>query len=237
MLMHVVELWRYPVKSLQGERVDAVAVTADGLHGDRRYGIVDEATGLVLTARREPRLLFAFARADGDDVEITLPDGSVTRDDTALSEWLGRPVRLRRCEAGSAGRYEAQLDYEHEDTAAWVSWEGPTGPFHDSSRSRLSVVSQGTIGTWEPRRFRANVLLSGDGEDAFVGTTIRVGDVGLEVTKQIDRCQMVTRAQPGGIDRDVDVLRAIHKGRAGNLAVGALVVQPGTLRVGDAVSA
>lgn len=130
-----------------------------------------------------------------------------------------------------------QIDYENEPAAEWFSWEGPAGPFHDSSNSRLSLVSLGTIGAWEPRRFRANVVLSGAGEDALVGMTIGVGGARLEVTKQIDRCQMVTRPQPGGIDRDVDVLRTIHKERAGNLAVGALVVQPGTLRVGDAVSA
>jgi uncharacterized protein YcbX len=41
LLVRVVELWRYPVKSLQGERLDEVTVTADGLDGDRRYAIFD----------------------------------------------------------------------------------------------------------------------------------------------------------------------------------------------------
>ncbi len=240
--MQVVGLWRYPVKSLQGERLDAVDVAPDGLAGDRGFGIVERATGFVLTARREPRLLLAAAALVGDGVEITLPDGRVANDDAALSEWLGRPVALAKADTAVAGTYETQLDFEHEDTADWFSWEGPTGPFHDSTRTRVSLVSEGTIGAWDARRFRANVLLSGDGEDEFVGSTIKVGTVALEVTKQVDRCVMVTRPQPaipgsGSIEHDLDVLRTIIKDRAGNLAIGALVTHPGTIKVGDAVTA
>lgn len=74
----VVELWRYPVKSLQGERLAAVNVEADGLEGDRRWGIRDEATGRVLTGRREPRLLEAAARlGEANEPLIVLPGGSV----------------------------------------------------------------------------------------------------------------------------------------------------------------
>jgi len=239
--MQVVGLWRYPVKSLQGERLDTVDVTPDGLAGDREFGIVERATGFVLTARREPRLLLAAAALVGDGVQITLPDGSVATDDSALSAWLGRPVSLAKADNTVAGTYETQLDFEHEDTADWFSWEGPTGPFHDSARTRVSLVSEATIGAWDARRFRANVLLSGAGEDDLVGTEIQVGNVTLDVTKQVDRCVMVTRPQPaipgsGGIERDLGVLRTIHRDRAGNLAIGALVTQPGTIKVGDALT-
>src|SRR5262245_8686596 len=105
--MRVLELWRYPVKSLQGERLDSVAVTADGLDGDRRFAIYDLESGLGLTARRVPELLFASARlrADGG-VDITLPDGSLARDDGALSAWLGRRVALRPHDADVARRFE-----------------------------------------------------------------------------------------------------------------------------------
>src|SRR5947199_8278526 len=105
--MRVSELWRYPVKSLQGEQVDSVAVTADGLEGDRRFAIYDVQTGFGLTARRVPELLFASARLRHDGgVEITLPDGSPARNDTALSEWLGRRVALRAVDAEVPRRYE-----------------------------------------------------------------------------------------------------------------------------------
>ena len=85
----------------------------------------------------------------------------------------------------------------------------------------MSLVSTGTLGAWDRRRFRANVLLDGAGEDAFVGSTIAVGDVRLDVVKRIGRCVMTTRPQPDHIDRDLDVLRSIHRTRDGCLAVGA----------------
>src|SRR5690348_2837053 len=49
--VHVAELWRHPVKSLQGEPLDEAVVEDSGLAGDRRWGIVDSETGVVLTGR------------------------------------------------------------------------------------------------------------------------------------------------------------------------------------------
>ena len=54
--MEVVGIWRYPVKSLQGEALDASVVERDGLEGDRLWGIRDGRTGRILTARRRPEL-------------------------------------------------------------------------------------------------------------------------------------------------------------------------------------
>src|SRR5437763_11959924 len=116
--MRVSELWRYPVKSLQGEQVDSVAVTADGLEGDRRFAIYDVETGFGLTARRVPELLFASARWRDDGlVEITLPDGSRPREDDALSAWLGRPVDLRSVVAEVDRRYEKRAVVFENDVA------------------------------------------------------------------------------------------------------------------------
>jgi uncharacterized protein YcbX len=231
------ELWRFPVKSLGGERVGRTTVTADGLAGDRAFGIVDVVTGFVLTARREPGLLGAsasYADADGT-LAITLPDGSLATDDAALSSWLGRPVRLAAARDDVAGTYETQVDVDHEDTAEWFTWQGPAGPFHDSARTRVSIVSVATVGSWDTRRFRANVVCDGAGEDELVGRTVCIGDVELDVQKHIDRCVMVTRPQPGGIERDLEVLRTITRERAGNLGIGALVRTAGVMSVGDEV--
>src|SRR5438105_3343204 len=103
--MHVVELWRHPVKSLQGEPLHEAGIQSSGLVGDREWGLRDEATGNILTGRREPRLLLASSRLTVDgEPEVTLPDGDVvtgqsSRTDTRLSEGMGREVRL-----ASAGR-------------------------------------------------------------------------------------------------------------------------------------
>lgn len=235
--LRVAELWRFPVKSLQGERLETAEIGELGLVGDRQWGLVDLDTGLTLTARRVPELLFGSARLLGvDEVTIDLPDGTSTTDASTLSAWLGRPVELRRAGSGVQGTYEIAIDFEQEATADWVQWQGPEGTFHDSGRRRVSLASTATMGDWDRRRFRANVVLdapSPGAEDALVGERVRVGDVELDVTNPIDRCVMTTRPQPGGIERDLDVLRTINRDRATLLGVAGMVLVPGTIRAGD----
>jgi uncharacterized protein YcbX len=232
--VQVLELWRFPVKSLQGEQLETAEIDADGIVGDRGYALFDLDSGFGLTARRVPELLFASARLLDGELLITLPDGSVADGDDALSDWLGRRVALRRAADVETREYENPLDVEHDDD--WMVFEGAPGAFHDSRRTRVSLVSTGTIGAWDRRRFRANVVVDDEGEDAWVGTTITIGDARLDVGKRIDRCVITTRPQPGGIDRDLDVLRTINHTRDGCLAVGALVAHPGTVRIGDVVT-
>ena len=234
--MEVQELWRYPVKSLQGEQLESVEIDAGGLRGDRRFALYDVETGLGLTARRAPELLFATASLTEDGrVDITLPDGTAAQDDDALSAWLGRAVTLRSAEEEVALSYENVVDFEHEPASEWREFTGAAGPFHDSADFRVSLVSQATIGSWDRRRFRSNVLLGGAGEDELVGRRVALGDAILDVGDRIERCVMTTRAQPGGIERDLQVLRTIARERDARLAVGGLVRQPGTVKVGDAL--
>jgi uncharacterized protein YcbX len=56
-VVKIVGLWRYPVKSLQGEALDELWLEDDGVAGDRRWGTRDQGTGRILTARRLPDLL------------------------------------------------------------------------------------------------------------------------------------------------------------------------------------
>jgi uncharacterized protein YcbX len=109
----VAELWRYPVKSMRGERVDGADVTEAGLAGDRAYAVVDTATGKIGSAKH-PRLWGALlecearfveepsAGTDPPPVAMTLPDGSETRSDAPdvdarLSAVFERPVQLVAC--------------------------------------------------------------------------------------------------------------------------------------------
>lgn len=231
--VRVTELWRFPVKSLQGEQVSSTELGPQGLKGDRQYAIFDVETGFGLTARRMPALLFAAARMrEGASPEIALPDGSVADDDDALSAWLGRRVVLRSAAEDVTRRYENPADFEDE-AGRWEPFDGSSGAFHDTEGAVVSMLSSATYGGWDRRRFRANVLLDGDGEDDLVGARVRMGDAVLEVGPGIERCVMVTRPQPGGIERDLDVLRTIHRRRAGCLAVRARVERPGRVTVGD----
>lgn len=226
------EIWRYPVKSMGGERLEEATVGPLGIEGDRRWGIVDAGSGRVLTGRRQPELLLARARHLGPgQVAITLPDGTETTADDDLSDWLGRRVALRPAGGSDAPEFEVP----NPDEQDWRSYGAADGAWHDSARTRLSLVSRTTVGDWDPRRFRSNVLLRGAGEDDLVGATLRLGTATLEVSKQVGRCVMVTRPLPG-LDADRSVLRTILDDRDGRLAVGALVTTPGTIAEGDEIT-
>ena len=221
---------------MQGERLAEAEVGQHGIAGDRGWALFDLDTGLGLTARRVPDLLFATGRLrPGGAAEVVLPDGTVTTDDAGLSGWFGRRVALRP--AGEAEpRYESPDDDLEEGPAErWHDWTGAPGAFHDLADARVSLVSTGTLGSWDRRRFRPNVLFDGAGEEGLVGARVRLGGALLAVGTPIPRCVMVTRPQPGGIGRDTGVLKTVHRERGGDLAVGATVLHPGTVRTGDAV--
>lgn len=104
------ELWRFPVKSMGGERLEAAAVGERGVHGDRLWAVRDEDKGTITNAKRIPALLMLTARYVHEpqddvgpgtvpDVTVTFPDGSaMTSDDPAiherLSAFLGHRVTL-----------------------------------------------------------------------------------------------------------------------------------------------
>ncbi len=235
-MTRIVEIRRYPVKSMQGESLTRTEIGSAGIVGDRQWALLDVATGLALTARRQPELLYASAALISDDeVAITLPDGTVTADDDALSAWLSHPVALTHAGTVDHGTYEIALDFEHEGTAEWSQWEGPEWSFHDSTKTQVSIIGADTLGNWDVRRFRPNLVVAGGEEDSWVDTTLQVGTAALWVTKRIDRCVITTRPQPGGIDRDLDVLRTVNRERSGNLGIGTLVATTGEIAVGDEV--
>src|SRR5690606_33838937 len=124
----VLELWRFPVKSMQGERVERLDVGPLGVEGDRGYGIIGEGTGLLVSAKADARLFEAFAWTDADGVVVRLPDGSERHAEdpdlsAALSEWLERPVRLARPHGTAA--YDMTLDPPNDEAE---HYEIPTPP-------------------------------------------------------------------------------------------------------------
>ena len=179
----------------------------------------------------------ASARVVDGDVVIDMPDGSVvdvSTADSALTALVGRPVELRAA-GDEGGTYENPMDVEND--ADWVSWTGPGGAWHDSGRSRVSLVSTGSLGDWDIRRFRTNIVVDGSGEDDFVGGAVGIGDdLVLDVTKRIDRCVMITRPQPG-LERDLDLLKQINRERESCVSIGAVITTPGAIEVGHPVAA
>jgi hypothetical protein len=233
--MRVTEIWRYPVKSMGGERLDSAEVTVDGVAGDRAWGVVDSTTGLVLTARRAPTLLFfAATHRHGERPEVRSPDGAVIPDDDALSDVIGRPVRLRPA-ADGPGTFESPLVVDETgDERDWITWDSAGRTFHDG-RSTISIVSTSSLGDWDPRRFRSNIVIDG-GHDHELSGEVPIGSAVVVIRRPIDRCVMVTRAQPG-LANDPSVLRRLVAERGNRLAVGATVARPGCVSTGDPLGA
>jgi len=244
--------WRFPVKSLQGEAVDALTFGPSGAQDDRMWGIVDAATGKVLTGKRWPALLEASARLEeGGTVVVTLPDGTeLTADDpgtaAALSAWLGRDVTLSRPpEAGLP--YELTMDPTDDASEVW-DFATPPGSFVDLAAAHLLTdasleAARRTYpaGDWDVRRFRPTLLISaadaagGFEEDAWIGRQVACGEVVFEPFMPTPRCAMPTRAQPG-LARDTAISRMLTDHHANNLGVYAQVVRGGCVRIGDKVA-
>jgi uncharacterized protein YcbX len=251
MATRIVGIWRYPVKSLQGEPLEAAAVESDGLDGDRRWGIRDAHTGRILTARRRPELLHAAASyRDGVPV-VTLPDGREAVGpgplaDRLLSEWLGSPVSLVTSLAEQPGRAEFFADAT-DDTSEAIEWTMPERRYVDAApllvlttASLRTAASLHPGGAWEPRRFRPNVLVDveDDGwvEDGWVGQVVQAGSASLLPLEGCVRCTMVTREQPGGLDEDRDVFRTLARHHGARFGVWCDVAVSGTLSLGGEVS-
>lgn len=248
--MHIAELWRYPVKSLLGERLPTLRLVDDGVEGDRTWGIQDRSDGRILTARREPRLLFASSRLAARDLPvITLPDGQemagtgpVT--DAALSAWLGKPVTLIAAVESNAARAEYFADAT-DDASQAIEWTMPRGRFVDAFPLLLMTTAglrSGAVaypaGTWDVRRFRPNVFIRIEGEgwleDAWADRQLSVGSAQLIPRRRCVRCTMVNRAQPG-LDTDVNIYKTLHRTHRGEAGMWTQVIQPGFIAEGDVI--
>lgn len=122
----VTELWRFPVKSMKGERVEQAEVTERGVVGDRAYALIDVDTGKVASAksvRLFPNLLACRSefveppRSEGElpPARVTLPDGTSVISDSSdahrvLSRFFRREVRLAR-----AAPADFTIDQYHPD--------------------------------------------------------------------------------------------------------------------------
>jgi uncharacterized protein len=186
----VAALWRYPVKSMQGEELNATEVTAAGLLGDRRFAVVDRASGKAAGAknpRKWPGFLQFRAsyvsppkRADSlPAVRVTLPDGSSVTSEEAglpklLSEALGREVTFSgavgaAAGAGAGGGSGACVSAEEYliDADDVTDFEMPAGTFFDCAPVHLVTTatldqlrSHYPAGRFEPRRFRPNIIVA-----------------------------------------------------------------------------
>jgi uncharacterized protein len=222
----VTALHRYPVKSMAGEQLEELTVSARGVVGDRLWAARDPdgKLGSGKSTRRFRRMsglldLAASCPGDPDVPEVTFPDGTVVRADDErihdlLSAHVGRPVTLGREERAS-----------HFD-------EGPLHLVGLGSLARLAAAHGGRI---DPRHTRANVVVATDAtEEEWTGRRLAVGTCVVQVLYAMPRCVMLELPQ-AGLPGNRGLLRTVTREAAGELGVVADVVRPGVVRTGDPV--
>jgi uncharacterized protein YcbX len=184
----VASLWRYPVKSMMGEELNAAVVTEGGLVGDRAYALVDQETGKVVSAKNPKKWpdFFAFRAAYAEPpqpggevppVWITLPNGDQVRSDDGgasekISGAVARTVSLQQHAPRSPAleQYWPERDGEAEDvTNEAIAGAAPEGTFFDYAT--IHILTTGTLnklrelypqGRFEARRFRPNLVIETD---------------------------------------------------------------------------
>ena len=247
--MEILGLWRYPVKSMQGEARDVLEVAASGIAGDRRWGVQVAESGRILSAKREGRLLLAEARTS-EPVAISLPSGEClsgvgSATDAALSDWLERPVRLVEADLDTTPTFESQ-SVDADDASVSVTWQGRPGGFVDSSPIHLlttaslrAVQNQRPDLDWQVRRFRPNLLIDAPGdervEDAWIGHRCLVGRWSWRSSSSaVGVDDHPNRA--GGLERQLGVTRHLSDVADGNFGVMGRVLRAGPIALHDAVT-
>jgi len=220
----VLQLNRYPVKSMAGERVGELELFEHGAVGDRAHALYWRG-GRRLTARAAPRMLAWAASGNGSDLaRVTAPDGRTFRwDDAGLRDAiaadLGKDVELVR---------------------------DADGLMQDLPDSLLVTFEQTHRGLGEElgrpvdlRRFRPNLHVGLDGAEPFgelawEGALLRVGEAELALLHPCVRCVIVTH-DPDTQEASPMLLKHLQRHHGAAYGINARPLNRATIRVGDPV--
>lgn len=190
-------VFRYPVKSMLGTRVEQVEVLASGLMADRGWALVDLRTGKIASAK-QPRLWRSLLQLQAeyhggagdadpaDAVMITLPDGTAVQagepgTDEVLSGFVGRPVALRQGREPGTGidravpeevlahGVGAEVAFESLELSQQAPGDSfvDYAPVHLITTATLAAVTSAVGTAPSPRVFRPNLLLATPGLSGY----------------------------------------------------------------------
>ncbi|WP_433785742.1 MOSC domain-containing protein [Pseudomonas frederiksbergensis] len=238
--MHLSALYRFPLKSGKGETLNQVSLDKLGLDGDRRWMLVDEASGRFLTQRAEAKMsqLSALWNASGgltlsaqghSPIDIALPacdaelrGVTIWRDTLRVpdagiaaaawvSEFIGKPTRLVHVPLDRARTTQAGYGKDDDQVAFADGF-----PLLLIGQASLEDLSQRVGRPLEMLRFRPNLVI--EGSEAFAEDgwkRIRIGDVEFRVVKSCSRCILTTiDPQTGERSDDREPLATLQQYRA-----------------------
>lgn len=210
--MHTAELWRYPVKSLAGERISETELRVDGIPGDRVFQ-VRRADGRIVDARAHPKML------------ALRPSLTPAGDLLVNGKPWGAPEMAQIVEDAAAVGPGAHL-VKREDAERFDVLP-------------LLVATDGAMEAFghDGRRLRPNILIGGVAglaEREWEGQALRIGDALIGILRLRGRCVMTTW-DPDTQQQNPEVFKQITERFDGKLALDCWVIRPGFLRVGDRV--
>ena len=252
-MAHVSWLTIAPVKGLALVEVDELALARDGVAENRRFYLVDE-DGRRYGLKRDGRLALVRPAWDAgrSRLELAFPDGSTVAGEVdvdgevttefvgrpvigrvvrgpwseALSEYVGRPLRLVRTEVG-------------------IAVDRDLGPVSMLSAASLEELRRraGREERVDPRRFRMLIGIGGaraHEEDEWIGRRVQVGEAVVELREQVARCAITTQNPKTGRPdfdtlREIKAYRGVRERKLIDFGVYGGVAEPGRVRLGDPV--
>jgi uncharacterized protein YcbX len=248
---HAVRFSIAPVRSLGLEHPDEIDLTETGVLEDRRFFLADEANRLV-DRLVVPELvqIATHTNPDATHLRMTFPDGQVVAGEVRLTDPIETPIHGRTGVGHVVdGPWTAPLSAFAGRPIRLVRCDRPGGT---RVGNPVSLASDGSLAEFarhagadsvDIRRFRMLIELEGSTaheEDAWIGGRIAIGEAVLSITKPVARCAITTQDPDTG-ERDLDTLRTLiayrglREGKHADFGVLADVVQPGRVRLGDAV--
>jgi uncharacterized protein YcbX len=228
-------IFRYSVKSMAGERLEAAEMGWHGFEGDRRLALrrVENRSGMPwLTASRLPELLLFMPLGGGDGGQVDLPAHVRTQDGKKVLVWCedlskeierrhGAPVEMMQLRHGIFD--EASISVIASDTVREIG--RLAGRSLDMRRFRPNIVV-GVVwpGPFQEDQWVGSELLFGDGDDAPA----------IAVTMRDERCSMVN-LDPDTANPAPEIMKAIVRANQNYAGVYGAVTRPGRVMVGQSI--
>lgn len=259
----VIYLFRYPIKSMGGEKLESSIITKKGFLGDRAYALIDTKTNKIVSAKNPKKWKDIFkyhskyiSEPIEDnllDVQITFPDKTIVNStqkdvDTVLSSTFDGTLKLTSTPPKTVQLEEYYADIEEVSKNGIADETILEGTFFDLGA--IHIITTATLkkceelygeGDFNLDRFRPNILIDLDSdeigfiENDWIGKEIHIGDeVILKVKRSCPRCVMTTLEQDS-VKNDVNVLKTIIKNNEGNLGIYADVICGGCIKNTDKI--
>jgi len=247
-------IFRYPVKSMAGERLEAAELGWSGFVGDRRLALrrVNERGAFPwLTASKLPELIrYTPVRRDGDDTREQPTHPRIGGEPPSQIRADGLPTHIRTPEGAELPVFGEELAVEigRRDGAPVEMMQMKHGVFDEAG---VSVIAGDTVREiarlagreLDVRRFRPNILVrllrpGAFQEDEWVGGVLRFGEdedaAAISVTLRDERCAMVN-IDPDSASLAPEVMKAIVRERQNYAGVYATVTRVGRVAVGQRI--